>query len=1249
MTFSSVSIATVSSVYVTCLHLPPITGLTLGRLRQFSDQPPSGLSPSSPCPHLLDDVGPGTASNGMQRRRRASRLLGAGGSVDDDVEAAKPESPRWGHRLRLAARGHPLAVAAAAAVVLTLAVSVGGWVAWHAAVGAPASPGSFRFVWGGRHRRSPVGLSALPAGVPLTGFPDVVAHRLLSPAAVAARHPPLPGGPAKVGATEKPPALRKKIVGLVEARNALRALPFFLSALSSVVDSVVLLDDVSTDASVAFLAAHGGTLGVELLLTKTGGWVREELRDRSILLAAGRLVGGTHFVLLDYDEVFAHGCAADGSLRLRIAGLRPGGWLSLPWIEAWHSASVARVRPDDPDMNFLTRRQVVVFADDGTVSYDMASSLSRQLSAGTLTDPSSGRGGAAPRPATIHSLRCPRSLCPSPPVYHAPPWPAQDKSLHGAAPDGRCGVVELRFLNLENVLLKSAWYEALAVRNNASAAVSRGKMIDALFGGSSGSGDGGGSGGAGNGGGARITTRPVAGASVAAYPLWASSVYDVVDTWRAQEVVTWTMGVSRAVLDSLPALSRVDVGALRAALEAPTVDVAAEGDAIFAAACAAVEALGTAAGAGGAASANTGGRPSPLPLTMAMPPGLLHYVPRRLRGELHLPTLVVIAAASPAVRTYASRLLRAMGGFPIVLPSPDAAPLPACGGGGAPDEQSYELRRAAVEPALRALGAPPAGDGGLLGLTFVAPPVRRLACELSDVLARELADVHVVYLVLSTGGGGVGDVSPAFASATDVPTDVDDLPFAERVAAIAALSRDRWAPAAASVGSPHTLLSLHVDALLSLGGAAALASTLQPAESSPAVVDWRAVLGVVEAENRHQRRRRASAAGARPTPPLPPVARLLFSINCGRSGSRYLAGLLGTVAGVRVALHEPPCPAGACSGGGGMPMQQVRLADSYAMRRDVKLPMIRAALAETVAAALALGGGGVADRLPAAAATAAAPFGSSCGGGEQPHLYSLIVVGAGARHARGMGAGGDPAAAADGKRGSTCLVWQPVLYAETNPNFKAWFYDVVLDGLAGDGGYDVDVLHIRKYLPAVVKSLYETGYFTVRDGTTWMETGDGVNALVRPPPPDPTAAAAGVAASSVVGRRQAAALDTLLSYAINAEAVGRFIAARYASVRGVHFTDARAEVLYGSAGATALVRGLGLTPTSATLAAAGVRVDKYEGGDGGGGRHKRGGHLPLAVAVAATDRYLDRCAAAGIAVPRGMVHLQRVNGFAYPE
>eukprot|EP00168_Porphyra_purpurea_P020680 TRINITY_DN879_c0_g1_i13.p5 TRINITY_DN879_c0_g1~~TRINITY_DN879_c0_g1_i13.p5 ORF type:complete len:165 (-),score=64.42 TRINITY_DN879_c0_g1_i13:802-1296(-) len=163
-----------------------------------------------------------------------------------------------------------------------------------------------------------------------------------------------------------------------------------------------------------------------------------------------------------------------------------------------------------------------------------------------------------------------------------------------------------------------------------------------------------------------------------------------------------------------------------------------------------------------------------------------------------------------------------------------------------------------------------------------------------------------------------------------------------------------------------------------------------------------------------------------------------------------------------------------------------------------------------------------------------------------------------------------------------------------------------------------------------------------------METGDGVNALVRGPALEAPAAGGGGDDGGGDGARRAAALDALLSYAVNAEAVGRSVAARYGSVLGVRFTDARSEVLYGRPGALALVASLGLTPTAATAAAAGVRVDKYGAGGGGDGRPRGRVALPLADAEAATARYLARCAAQGVPVPPAMVQLRRVDGFAYP-
>ncbi len=139
---------------------------------------------------------------------------------------------------------------------------------------------------------------------------------------------------------------------------------------------------------------------IEVVLNKTGPWVREELRDRDLLLQTGRAIGGTHFVLLDYDEYFSANCVTNGLLRERISALQPGQSLFVPWVEMWKSANLHRVLPTDREMNFLVRRQTVIFADDRKVQYSRSSTNARTLGGGS---------------ATIHALRCPRQICPRPP------------------------------------------------------------------------------------------------------------------------------------------------------------------------------------------------------------------------------------------------------------------------------------------------------------------------------------------------------------------------------------------------------------------------------------------------------------------------------------------------------------------------------------------------------------------------------------------------------------------------------------------------------------------------------------------------------------------------------------------------------------------------------------------------------------------------------------------------------------------
>eukprot|EP00958_Prasinococcus_capsulatus_P012254 scaffold1219_cov400-Prasinococcus_capsulatus_cf.AAC.11 len=129
-------------------------------------------------------------------------------------------------------------------------------------------------------------------------------------------------------------------------------------------------------------------------------------------------------------------------------------------------------------------------------------------------------------------------------------------------------------------------------------------------------------------------------------------------------------------------------------------------------------------------------------------------------------------------------------------------------------------------------------------------------------------------------------------------------------------------------------------------------------------------------------------------------------------------------------------------------------------------------------------------------------------------------------------------------------------YIETNPNFKMWFWDIVFEFFVRNKflGCSVDVLIVRRYVPALVKSLYELGWFTEKDGygtilawpiresvgelclthrrmracafsLEWMVTANSINSPVKAPLPD----------------ESMDAYDKLISYIIFTEAITQMI------------------------------------------------------------------------------------------------------------
>jgi hypothetical protein len=130
-------------------------------------------------------------------------------------------------------------------------------------------------------------------------------------------------------------------VALTATRNEDWILGLSLRASLSFCDAVIISDHSSSDATGEILEALRTEYPDRLIdvhRTASSEWREAEVRQE--MLERGRRLGGTHFVIVDADEV------PTGNLlpRLRelVLRLRPGRCASLPMISPYHSASVYR-------------------------------------------------------------------------------------------------------------------------------------------------------------------------------------------------------------------------------------------------------------------------------------------------------------------------------------------------------------------------------------------------------------------------------------------------------------------------------------------------------------------------------------------------------------------------------------------------------------------------------------------------------------------------------------------------------------------------------------------------------------------------------------------------------------------------------------------------------------------------------------------------------------------------------------------
>ena len=101
---------------------------------------------------------------------------------------------------------------------------------------------------------------------------------------------------------------------------------------------------------------------MEAVITKRE-WLRNEAQDKNLLLRLARRLGGTAFVVPDYDETFSAACLEGDYLRRMISAMPPGSRLGLHWKEYWGGLTQHRIDPQQPSQNFLNRLIPIIFID----------------------------------------------------------------------------------------------------------------------------------------------------------------------------------------------------------------------------------------------------------------------------------------------------------------------------------------------------------------------------------------------------------------------------------------------------------------------------------------------------------------------------------------------------------------------------------------------------------------------------------------------------------------------------------------------------------------------------------------------------------------------------------------------------------------------------------------------------------------------------------------------------------------------
>lgn len=154
-----------------------------------------------------------------------------------------------------------------------------------------------------------------------------------------------------------------KLVGLMPVRNEAEIVGQALKALSRLTDAIIVLDDASTDTTLEIIRSLRKECSIEKVLTKDH-WYRDEAGDKNRLLNAGRSIGGTHFIMIDADEIVSSNCLDNNYLKNEIFKLQPGDSIALKWTQLWRSTKYYR----NDNSSWSNVYKEIIFCDD-TISF----------------------------------------------------------------------------------------------------------------------------------------------------------------------------------------------------------------------------------------------------------------------------------------------------------------------------------------------------------------------------------------------------------------------------------------------------------------------------------------------------------------------------------------------------------------------------------------------------------------------------------------------------------------------------------------------------------------------------------------------------------------------------------------------------------------------------------------------------------------------------------------------------------------